>query len=90
MPHFAYAPNGVVQRVERVQSDSIHDEFGDESEAAGQAYLAALYPGSDPADFILTHYPVGQSDPYPRGKYAGPGDLWDGTSFITPEPPPLP
>lgn len=86
MPHFAYVPNGRVERVERVASASCLDGLGEESEAVGQAFLASLYPGTDSAHYVLTHYPSGQSDPYPRGKYAGPGDLWDGTEFTVPPP----
>jgi len=82
MPYFAYCPDGIVRKVERVQKAVMLDEDGNESEPLGQAFLAGIYPGTDPADYVLTHYPVGQPTPYPRGKYAGIGDIWDGTEFL--------
>ena len=87
MPHFAYCPNGIVNKVERIESVVMQDSDGVEQEALGQAFLASIYPDTDPAHFILTHYPVNQPDPYPRGKYAGIGDTWDGSNFIAPPAP---
>lgn len=84
MPLFAYCPGGVVSRVERIEPSMMIGPDGHENEAIGQAYLANLYPGTSPDDFHLTHYPVGQPDPFPRGKYAGVGDLWTGSEFVTP------
>ncbi len=85
MPYFALVNNSVVQRVERVDRSVMLDPDGNESEALGQAFLAGLYPGTDPTEFVLTHYPVGQPTPYPRGKYAGIGDTWTGTEFVSPQ-----
>lgn len=84
MPYFAYVQDGIVRKVERIEHDPMLDAAGVEQEALGQAFLAACYPDTNPADYILTFYPEGQPDPYPRGKYAGVGDLWDGSKFISP------
>jgi len=84
MPHFAYCPDGIVEKVERIEASVMTDDHGVEQEFLGQAFLASLYPDTVAAHFILTHYPVGQPTPYPRGKYAGIGDLWNGTEFNTP------
>jgi hypothetical protein len=72
--------------VERIEGAVMTDPDGQEQEALGQAFLASLYPGTDPSEYVMTHYPVGQPDPYPRGKYAGLGDLWDGVEFRSPGP----
>jgi hypothetical protein len=87
MPHFAHCPENIVRKIERIESAVMLDPDGQEDEALGQAYLAGLYPGTLPDEYHLTHYPVGQPDPYPRGKYAGIGDLWTGSEFVSPEQP---
>lgn len=84
MPYFAYVQDSVVNRVERIEKYVMQDQDGNEVEALGQRYLASIYPGTIPADFIQCWYPVGQPDPYPRGKYPGGGDIWDGSVFYTP------
>ena len=84
MPHFAHCPDGIVQKVERIEASVMTDQHGVEQESLGQAFLASLYPDTVAADYVLTHYPVGQPSPYPRGKYAAIGDIWNGTDFITP------
>ena len=86
MPHFAIVRNGIVTRVERIEAAEMLDGQGNESEALGQAFLNTLYPEISADSFVLTHYPENQPEPYPRGKYACVGDLWDGTEFVTPEP----
>lgn len=86
MPYFAYCPRGIVERVERIEPDVMSDKKGTEKEALGQQFLASIYPDTEPAHFVMTHYPVGQPDPFPRGKYAGLADTWDGSIFATPEP----
>ena len=60
------------------------DPSGQESEPMGQAFLAGLYPGTSADEYHMTYYPVGQPTPYPRGKYAGLGDTWTGTEFVSP------
>lgn len=88
MPHFAHCPDGIVQKVERIESAVMTDPEGHESEPMGQAFLAGLYPDTVATDYVMTFYPVNQPEPYPRGKYAGIGDIWDGSVFSTPEPSP--
>lgn len=87
MPHFAWCPGGIVHKVERIEAAVMTDADGVEQEALGQEFLAGLYPGTSADEYHLTHYPVGQPEPYPRGKYAGEGDTWTGTEFV---PPPVP
>lgn len=84
MPHFAYCPGGLVQKVERIEGAAMLDDQGNESETVGREFLAALYPGTSAEDYVMTYYPVGQPDPYPRGKYATQGDMWDGLTFTEP------
>jgi len=84
MAHFAYVVDGTVQRVETVVTSVIEDETGTPQEAIGQAFMVSLYPDTTPDQWVRTHYPVNQPDPYPRGKYAGQGDLWDGVNFTSP------
>lgn len=84
MPHFAHVQEGIVRKVERIEGAVMTDADGVEKESLGQAFLAGLYPDTLPEEYVMTHYPVGQPDPYPRGKYAGIGDLWDGTDFLSP------
>lgn len=84
MAHFAYVQNGIVQRVEVVNNDAL-DPL--DEEASGRAFLATLYPGTEPADFVQTSYngnPVAGVD---RGPYAGIGYTWDGTTFAPPAAP---
>jgi len=75
--HFARVENGVVQTVIVVGNDDAP------TEAAGKAFIASL--GLD-GEWVQTSYnsnPVGEP-PTDRGKYAGIGDLWNGTTFTTP------
>jgi len=75
--HFARVENGVVQTVIVVGNEDAP------TEAAGQAFIASL--GLD-GEWVQTSYnsnPVGEP-PTDRGKYAGIGDLWNGTTFTTP------
>lgn len=87
MAHFAYVQDGVVQRVEVVDNAVLLDQNGQESEAVGQAFLASLYPGTDPADFIQTSYNGNPVHGVDRGPYAGMGFTWDGSTFAVPAAP---
>lgn len=78
MAHFAYVQDGIVQRVEVVSNDALDPN---DEEVSGQAFLASLYPGTSPTDFVQTSYNATM-----RGKYAGIGDLWDGTQFTAVDP----
>lgn len=78
MAHFAYVVDGVVQRVEVVNNDALDPN---DEEGSGQAFLATLYPGTEPGDFVQTSYNASF-----RGKYAGIGDTWDGVDFTAVDP----
>jgi hypothetical protein len=73
--HFAQVSNGVVQRVIVVSNDDAPDE------ATGQAFIASL--GLE-GDWVQTSYNNNPVEGASRGKYAGIGDLWNGTEFVTP------
>ena len=66
--------SGIVREIVKVDDNDAPDE------ATGAAFLAALKGG----EWVQTFYPVDQPDPYPRGQYAGLGDIWDGEKFTTP------
>jgi len=77
MAHFARIENDIVQQVIVVSNDDAP------TEAAGQAFIASI--GLD-GEWVQTSYhnnPVGEP-PTVRGKYAGIGDTWDGTTFSSP------
>ena len=70
MAHFALIENGVVREVIVVGNDDAP------TEAAGQAFIASIGLSGE---WRQTSYNANF-----RGKYAGIGDLWDGTTFTTP------
>lgn len=82
MAHFARIENGIVIDVIVVANEELLDEAGAESESIGLAFLAETY-GQD-IKFVQTSYSAHLNGF--RGKYAGRGDIWDGTNFTTPEP----
>jgi hypothetical protein len=75
MAHFALVDNGVVRQVIVVSNDDAPNE------AAGQAFIAAIGLAGD---WVQTSYNNNPVEGKSRGKYAGIGDLWDGTTFTTP------
>jgi len=75
MAHFAKIENGVVQTVIVVSNDDAP------TEAAGQAFIASV--GLD-GEWVQTSYNNNPVEGASRGKYAGIGDLWDGTTFSAP------
>jgi hypothetical protein len=80
MAHFAELDNNnVVTRVIVIDNDNTNDEDGVEQEELGIAYCKSLF-GED-TNWVQTSYNNSM-----RGKYAGPGDTWDGTNFVAPEP----
>lgn len=87
MAYFARVRDGVVSAVHRINSTVMTNEDGNESEELGREFLANLY-GTKTTEWVMTHYPVGQPTPFPRGKYAGVGDRYDEATdtFISPEP----
>jgi hypothetical protein len=77
MAHFAQVENGVVRQVIVVSNDDCAGGDLPESEPAGQAFLANI--GLE-GHWVQTSYHANF-----RGKYAGIGDLWNGTDFVSPE-----
>lgn len=77
MAHFAKVnTQGIVERVIVVSNDDCAGGDLPESEPAGQAFLASI--GLE-GHWVQTSYHANF-----RGKYAGIGDLWNGTDFVTP------
>jgi hypothetical protein len=77
MAHFAQVVSDVVQQVIVVSNDDCAGGDLPESEPAGQAFLLACGLAGH---WVQTSYHANF-----RGKYAGIGDLWNGTDFVTPE-----
>ena len=75
MAHFAKVENGVVREVIVVSNENAPDE------ATGQAFIASI--GIE-GEWIQTSYHNNDVEGASRGKYAGIGDLWNGTEFISP------
>ena len=75
MAHFAKVENGVVREVIVIGNGDAP------TEAAGKAFIASI--GLE-GDWIQTSYNNNPVEGASRGKYAGIGDLWDGTNFVTP------
>ncbi len=82
MAYFARVIDDVVQQVLVLRGVELQDANGVEQETIGQAFLAGLFPDTAPTDWVQT-----SSRATMRGKYAGVGDLWDGTNFGTPNSP---
>lgn len=77
MAHFARIENGIVQQVIVVSNDDAP------TEAAGQAFIASIGLAGEWVQTSYHNNPVGEP-PTVRGKYAGIGDIWDGTTFSSP------
>ena len=75
MAHFAHVVDGIVQQVIVVSNDDAP------TEAAGQAFIASI---GLTGEWVQTSYNNNPIEGASRGKYAGIGDLWDGTTFTTP------
>jgi len=85
MAHFAQVDeSGIVQQVIVVNNEDILDSEGNESEAVGQEFIASI--GLE-GTWIQTSYNGNPVEGQDRGKYAGIGDTWDGTQFVSPELP---
>jgi hypothetical protein len=74
MAHFAKVEDGVVSQVIVVNNEVLLDENGIEQEFIGIQFCQNLLGGT----WVQTSYNANF-----RGKYAGTGDLWDGTNFTT-------
>jgi hypothetical protein len=77
MAHFAKIENNIVREVTVVNNEVLKDENGVEQESIGITFLKSLF-GED-AQWVQTSYNASF-----RGKYAGIGDNWDGTNFVSP------
>jgi uncharacterized membrane-anchored protein len=77
MAHFARIEDGVVCEVIVINNEVLHDENGIEQESKGIILCKSLY-GAD-TEWVQTSY----NNSF-RGKYAGSGDKWDGTNFVSP------
>ena len=75
MAHFARIENGIVREVIVVSNDDAP------TEAAGQAFIASI---GLTGEWVQTSYNNNPIEGKSRGKYAGIGDIWDGTTFTTP------
>ena len=75
MAHFAKIQNGIVEEVIVVSNDDAP------TEAAGKAFIASI--GLD-GEWVQTSYNNPPIEGASRGKYAGIGDLWDGSTFTSP------
>lgn len=76
MAHFAKVEDNIVRQVIVIRNENMLDENGNESETAGQAFIASI--GLD-GTWVQTSY-----NKTIRGKYAVIGDTWDGTNFVSP------
>ena len=77
MAHFAKVENGVVREVIVIGNENAPDE------ATGQTFIASI--GLE-GEWIQTSYNNNDVEGASRGKYAGIGDLWNGTEFVSPTP----
>jgi len=78
MAHFAQLNKDTVSQVIVVNNEVIGNAAGLDKEAVGIAFCQSLY-GAD-TEWAQTSYNANF-----RGKYAGIGDTFDGTNFISPE-----
>jgi len=76
MAHFARVENGFVREVIVVNNEVLKDENGAEQESIGVDFCKSLY--GDNTEWVQTSYNANF-----RGKYAGSGDKWDGTNFVS-------
>jgi hypothetical protein len=75
MAHFARIENGIVREVIVVGNEQAP------TEAEGQAFIASIGLSGE---WVQTSYNNNPVEGASRGKYAGIGDLWDGTTFYSP------
>jgi len=75
MAHFAQIQNGIVQQVIVVSNNDAP------TEVAGQAFIASLGLSGE---WVQTSYNNNPIEGASRGKYAGIGDIWNGTEFLSP------
>jgi hypothetical protein len=76
MAHFAKVESGVVREVIVVGNDDAP------TEAAGKAFISSIGLAGE---WVQTSYNGNPIEGQDRGKYAGIGDTWTGTQFVSPE-----
>ena len=74
MAHFAEIKNNIVSQVIVVNNEVLLDSNGVEKESIGTQFCHDTFGG----EWVQTSYNGNF-----RGKYAGMGDIWDGTNFIS-------
>ena len=77
MAHFARIEDGIVREVIVINNEVLKDEEGIEQESIGIDFCKSLY--GENTEWVQTSYNANF-----RGKYAGSGDRWDGTNFVSP------
>jgi len=77
MAHFAKIKNGTVAEVIVIGNEQAS------TEAEGKAFIASC--GLD-GEWIQTSYNGNPIEGVSRGKFAGIGDIWTGTEFVSPQP----
>jgi hypothetical protein len=77
MAHFARIEDGIVREVIVINNEVLKDQDGIEQESIGVDFCKSLY--GDNTEWVQTSYNANF-----RGKYAGSGDKWDGTNFVSP------
>lgn len=75
MAHFAQIQNGLVTQVIVVSNDDAP------TEAAGKTFIESLGLAGEWVQTSYNNNPIEGQD---RGKYAGIGDIWDGSKFRAP------
>jgi hypothetical protein len=74
MAHFAKIEDGIVREIIVVNNEVLFNTNGVEQESIGAQFCTDLFGGT----WVQTSY-----NAKIRGKYAGIGDKWDGTNFVT-------
>jgi hypothetical protein len=80
MAHFAEIMDGRVTRVLVLENSVIATDKGNDSETKGKKFLQGIF-GSE-TEWVQTSLTASF-----RGKFAGQGDIWDGSEFTTPKQP---
>jgi len=75
MAHFARIENGIVREVIVVGNEQAP------TEAAGKAFIASIGLSGE---CVQTSYNNSAIEGQDRGKYAGIGDVWNGSQFVSP------
>ena len=74
MAHFALVRNGIVKQVIVVSNADAP------TEAAGKAFIASI---GLTGEWVQTSYNSNPVEGQDRGKFAGIGDVWNGSEFVS-------